>query len=292
MTERITITTLLEMKARGEKITALTAYDVLAARLLDRAGVDLILVGDSLGMVVMGYENTLPVTMEEMLHHTRAVSRGVARSLVVADMPFMSYQTGPVEALHNAGRFLKEAGAHAVKLEGGREVAPQVRALVQSGIPVLGHTGLTPQSVHQLGGFRVQGREQAQAERFLADALALEEAGAFGIVLECIPAPLAREISQNLSIPTIGIGAGVDCDGQILVVQDLLGMDSSRNLKFVRRYANLEETISGAVRSYLKDVKSRAFPGDAESFGVKGKAKQIQLYPGGGDNKPYADPED
>lgn len=277
----ITTTTLTQMKQRGEKITALTAYDAQMARLLDQAGTDVLLVGDSLGMVILGYDNTLPVTMEDVLYHTKAVTRGAKRALVIADMPFLSYQTGVRDALIHAGRFLQEAGAHGVKLEGGQCVLPQIRALVQAGIPVLGHLGLTPQSVHQLGGFKVQGKELAQAERIKAEAKELEEAGVFAIVLECIPAALAKEISQSLTIPTIGIGAGADCDGQILVIQDLLGMDATFKPKFVRRYANLHQVISEAVQAYISDVKVQAFPTDEESFAHGEGTSKTQLYSGG-----------
>lgn len=274
MKDRITTTYLTQMKKQKDKITALTAYDVQTAHLLDEAGVELLLVGDSLGMVVLGYETTLAVTMEDMLHHTKAVVRGTRRALVITDMPFMSYQTGVPDALVNAGRLLKEAGAHGVKLEGGRTILPQVTALVQAGIPVLGHLGLTPQSVHQIGGFKVQGRDHTQADRLREDALALEEAGAFAIVLECVPAALAMEISQSLSIPTIGIGAGSDCDGQILVINDLLGMSANFKPKFVRRYANLHQVITDAVQDYIADVKTQNFPTEEESF-CRGEASKV-----------------
>lgn len=283
--KKVTTATLSKMKEKGEKITALTAYDFQTASLLDEAGVELFLVGDSLGMVILGYENTIPVTMEDMIHHTQAVTRGVKRGLVVADLPFMSYQTDVKDALINAGRLMKEAGAHAVKLEGGEEVLPQIKAMVQAGIPVLGHLGLTPQSVHQLGGFKVQGKGEAQAERLKREAKALEAAGVFGIVLECIPAPLAKEVSDSLMIPTIGIGAGAECDGQILVTQDLLGMDNSFKPKFVRRYANLQEIIMKAVQEYISDVKEKNFPNAEESFGVVDASRKTQLYSGGDQNE-------
>ena len=225
---RVTTATLLEMKARGEKITMLTAYDYPTACLLDEAGIDMLLVGDSVGNVVLGYEDTLPVTMDEMIHHTRAVARGARRAMVVGDMPFLSYQASLPEAVLNAGRFLKEGGAQAVKLEGGSERANVVRALVETGIPVMGHLGLTPQSVHQLGGFRVQGKDEAAARRLLDSALALEEAGIFSLVLEAIPAELAAQVTSRLQVPTIGIGAGPDCDGQVLVVHDMLGLSGAR----------------------------------------------------------------
>ena len=288
--KKITVTELKEMKNNSVKITALTAYDVQTARLLDQAGIELILVGDSLGMVVLGYENTLPVTMEEMLHHTKAVTRGVQRALVIADLPFMSYQTGVKETLINASRFLKEAQANGVKLEGGRRIIKQVRALVETGIPVMGHLGLTPQSVLQLGGFRVQGRAEDQAEQLLIEAKELERAGVFSLVLECLPADLARKISESLKIPTIGIGAGVDCDGQILVVQDLLGMNTDFQPKFVRRYANLEEVIKKAILGYLTDVRGEKFPNLEESFQHLKTSDQTQLYSGGDDQD--ADSED
>lgn len=277
--KQVTPAKLSEMKSNVEKITALTAYDVQTARLLDRAGVEVILVGDSLGMVVLGYENTVSVTMEEMLHHTKAVTRGVERALVIADMPFMSYQLGIKEALVNASRFLKEAGAKGVKIEGGRRVLPQVTALVNAGIPVMGHLGLTPQSVLQLGGFKVQGKERVQAEQLLVEAQELEAAGVFSLVLECIPRNLAKKISENLTIPTIGIGAGEYCDGQILVIQDLLGMDADFQPKFVRRYANLQQMISKAVEDYITDVKTEKFPSPEESF--QKTSQQTQLYSGG-----------
>lgn len=277
--KQVTPSKLSEMKSNAEKITALTAYDVQTARLLDRAGVEVILVGDSLGMVVLGYENTVSVTMEEMLHHTKAVTRGVERALVIADMPFMSYQVGIKEALNNASRFLKEAGAKGVKIEGGRRVLPQVTALVNAGIPVMGHLGLTPQSVLQLGGFKVQGKERVQAEQLVVEAQELEAAGVFSLVLECIPRNLAKKISENLTIPTIGIGAGGYCDGQILVIQDLLGMDADFQPKFVRRYANLQQMITKAVDDYIIDVKTEKFPSLEESF--QKASQQTQLYSGG-----------
>lgn len=284
MKERITTTYLTQMKKNNNKITALTAYDVQMAQLLDEAGVELLLVGDSLGMVILGYENTLAVTMEDVLHHTKAVARGTHRALVIADMPFMSYQTSVQDALVNAGRFLKEADAHGVKLEGGKAILPQVTALVQAGIPVLGHIGLTPQSVHQLGGFKVQGRDGAQADRLREEARELEEAGVFAIVLECVPASLAKEISLSLTIPTIGIGAGSDCDGQILVINDLLGMSANFKPKFVRRYAELHQVITGAVQDYIADVKLQNFPDEGESFCRGESSKVTPLYSGGDEN--------
>ncbi len=265
---RITVHDLKAMKRRGEKIVMLTAYDYSTARFLDEAGVHVLLVGDSLGMVMLGYETTLPVTMDEMLHHVKAVVRGSRRAHVVADMPFLSYQTGPEDALRNAGRFLKEAGAQSVKLEGGTEVAPIVRRLVQAGIPVMGHLGLTPQSIHQFGGYRVQGRTKEAAARLLRDALALEEAGAYAVVLETVPAPLARAISERLKIPTIGIGAGPWCDGQVQVVHDILGLYPDMVPRHAKQYARLGETIREAVAAYLREVQEGAFPGPEHSHGM------------------------
>ena len=262
------VTTLVvqEMKRKGEKITMLTAYDYSTAAVVDQAGVDMILVGDSLGMCVLGYDSTLPVTMEDMIHHTKAVSRAVKRALVIADMPFMSYQVSTEEALRNAGRFMQEAGAHAIKLEGGREVAEVVRRTVAAGIPVMGHLGLTPQSVHQLGGYKVQGKGESAGKRILEDARILEEAGAFSIVLECVPEGLADEISKALRIPTIGIGGGVHCDGQVLVVNDMLGLFEKFTPKFVKKYANLNVDMKEAVGRYVDEVRKGVFPGKEHSF--------------------------
>jgi len=265
-TARVTTVTLREMKDRGERISMLTAYDYPIARLLDEAGLEVILVGDSLAMVGLGYETTLPVTMEEMLHHVRAVSRGVKRALLVADMPFGSFQASVEEGVRNAGRFLKEAGAQAVKLEGGREVADLTRRLTSVGIPVMGHLGLTPQMVHQFGGFKVQGRTAAAAERLREDALLLEEAGVFALVLEGIPWQVAEVITRELRIPTIGIGAGSSCDGQVLVTNDLLGLFDDFAPKFVKRYANLKETIAAAFTRYRQEVKAGEFPGPEHAF--------------------------
>lgn len=265
-TARVTTVTLREMKDRGEKISMLTAYDYPIARLLDEAGIEVILVGDSLAMVGLGYETTLPVTMEEMLHHVRAVSRGVKRALLVADMPFGSFQASVEEGVRNAGRFLKEAGAQAVKLEGGREVADLTRRLTSVGIPVMGHLGLTPQMVHQFGGFKVQGRTAAAAERLREDALLLEEAGVFALVLEGIPWQVAEVVTGELRIPTIGIGAGSSCDGQVLVTNDLLGLFDDFAPKFVKRYANLKETIAAAFTRYRQEVKAGEFPGPEHVF--------------------------
>ena len=255
-----TLLTLQAKKDRGEPITMLTAYDFPTARALDRAGVDSILVGDSLGMVVLGYDSTLPVTMEDMLHHARAVSRGARIAHLVGDMPFMSYQTSVEDALFNAGRFLKDGGMNAVKLEGGREIVPAVRAIVAAGIPVVGHIGLTPQKVNQLGGFRTQGKSAAAARTLIEDAHALEDAGCHLLVLEAIPDRLAGLITQRLSIPTIGIGAGAACGGQVLVTHDLLGLTDGFTPKFVKRYANLGEEVSRAVGAYVDDVAAGRFP--------------------------------
>ncbi|HEY8142211.1 MAG TPA: 3-methyl-2-oxobutanoate hydroxymethyltransferase [Kofleriaceae bacterium] len=265
-TSRVTIHTLREMKQRGERIAMLTCYDASFARLLDESHVDVLLVGDSLGMVIQGHDTTLPVTLEEMIYHCRAVARGAGRAHVVGDMPFMSYQTSVEQALANAGRLIKEGSAHSVKLEGGAQHAPLVSQLVACGIPVMGHIGLTPQSFHQLGGFKIQGRDSGAAERLMADALALEEAGAYAVVLEGIPAEIAAEITAALSIPTIGIGAGVGCDGQVLVLYDVLGMNDSFKPRFVRTYEGLATRIRTAVDAYVADVQAGAFPSDAESF--------------------------
>lgn len=266
---RVTPAEIRAMKRRGERIPMLTAYDYPTARILDAAGVPMILVGDSLGTVVLGYETTIPVTLEDVIHHCRAVVRGTARALIVADLPFMTYHASQEEALRNAARLIQEGGAQAVKLEGGAIVADTVRRLVACGIPVMGHLGLTPQSVHQLGGHRLQGKTESAARRLAEDARCLEEAGAFSIVLELIPAPLARTITQTLSIPTIGIGAGPFCDGQVQVIHDLLGMDPDFKPRHVRRYASLAESIRGAVASYVDDVREGGFPGPAESFGLE-----------------------
>ncbi|EAW35940.1 3-methyl-2-oxobutanoate hydroxymethyltransferase [Lyngbya sp. PCC 8106] len=256
----ITIQQLIQWKQQGRAIAVLTAYDYGMARILDQAGVDVILVGDSLAMVALGYETTLPLTLEEMLHHAKAVRRGVKNALMVVDLPFLTYQESPQQAMRSAGRVMKEAGAQAVKLEGGYpEMAQTVRYLVQAGIPVMGHVGLTPQSVHQLGGFRKQGKTAEAADRILTEAIALENAGAFAVVLEHIPAKLAMEITQKLTIPTIGIGAGAHCDGQVLVTPDLLGL-SAWQPPFVKTYANLEEGVTQAIQQYCQEVRSRQFP--------------------------------
>ena len=261
-----TIRDLGQMKQQQEKITVLTAYDYPFAQLISDAGIDLLLVGDSVGSVFSGYDNTLPVTMDEMIYHTRAVVRGAGQTLVVADMPFMSYQTDLRDARHNAGRLIKEAGAQAVKLEGGEPMAETIQAIVNIDIPVMGHVGLTPQSIHRMGGFRVQGRDDQQAAQILADAKAVEEAGAFAMVLEGIPSCLAKQITETVSIPTIGIGAGADCDGQVLVIHDILGLCDKYSPKFVKRYADVSSSISAGIGDYIREVKAGEFPTEAHSF--------------------------
>jgi 3-methyl-2-oxobutanoate hydroxymethyltransferase len=263
---RVTITEIKEMKQRKEKIPMLTAYDYVTAKMVDEAGVPLILVGDSLGMVMLGYESTIPVTMEEMIHHTKAVVRGTRKALVVGDMPFMTYHISVSDALHNAARFIQEGGTQAVKVEGGEVVAEIVRQLVDCGIPVMGHIGLTPQSIHQLGGFKVQGKGVEGAKKLLNDARILEEAGVFAIVLECTPAPLSKLITQKLAIPTIGIGAGPDCDGQVQVISDLLGLYTEFVPKHAKQYARLAGEIRNAVSSYIAEVKSSSFPTAEQSY--------------------------
>jgi 3-methyl-2-oxobutanoate hydroxymethyltransferase len=266
---RTTPRDLSEMKRRGQRIAMLTAYDYLVAKILDRVGVPIILVGDSLGTTVLGYETTIPVTLADVIHHSRAVSRACQRALVVADMPFMTYHPSADDALRHAARLLQEGGVHAVKLEGGSVVAETIRRLVDAGIPVQGHLGLTPQSVYQLGGYRVQGKTSTAAQRLLDDARRLQDAGAFSIVLELIPALLARSITEALSIPTIGIGAGPHCDGQVQVISDLLGLDPDFHPRHVRRYAALADVIGDAVTRYVDDVRNGGFPGPAESFGLE-----------------------
>lgn len=264
--KRVTTRTILASKKERKKIACLTAYDVLTARLLDQAGVDLILVGDSLGMVFQGHETTLPVTLDEMIYHAKAVVRGVDRAMVIVDMPFMSYQPGAQEGFRNAGRIMKEAGAGGVKIEGGREVTEMVRLTTGAGIPVMGHLGLMPQSIHQYGGYQPRGATKAEAQRVLADARALEDAGVFAIVLEKIPAALAAKVTAAVSVPTIGIGAGPRCDGQILVVSDMLGLYEEFRPRFVRRYASLADVIRSAVGKYVSDIRGGAFPSDDESY--------------------------
>ncbi len=268
MERRVSITDLKAMKKRGERIAMLTAYDYPSARLVEQAGVPIILVGDSLGMVVLGYDSTIPVTMEEMLHHVKAVVRGTRKAHVVADMPFMSYQAGPQDALRNAGRMLKEGGAQSVKLEGGQHVAETVRLLVSSGIPVMGHVGLTPQSVNQFGGYKVQGKTPAAAVKLVNDAVTLEQAGAYAVVLETIPAQLAEMITEKVSVPTIGIGAGPHCDGQVQVLHDMLGLFTDFVPRHAKRYAQVGEVIQEAVGQYVAEVQDGAFPTERESFFV------------------------
>lgn len=266
---KITVRDFRQKKKAGEPLTMLTAYDYPTALAVDRAGINSVLVGDSLGMVVLGYQNTLPVTMEDMLHHCRAVSRGASFPLLIGDMPFMSYQVSVEQAVANAGRFLQEAGMDAVKLEGGRDRAEAVRQIVAAGIPVMGHLGLTPQSVNTLGGFRPQARTSSAAKRLIDDAFALEEAGAFSVVLESVPARLAEWISKKIAIPTIGIGAGVGCDGQVLVTHDLLGLFDRFTPKFVKKYASLHSVMADAFAGFKSDVETRSFPTDEHSVTMK-----------------------
>jgi len=263
---KTTILDIYKKKADKQKITMLTAYDYPTAQIVDQAGIDMILVGDSLGNVVQGVANTLPVTMDEMVYHAKMVVRAAQSAMVVGDMPFLSYQTHRAEAVRNAGRFLKEAGCEVVKLEGGSQMADTIRAIVDAGIPVVAHIGLTPQYVHQLGGFKVQGRDEAAREKLLADARAVQDAGAFSVVIEAVPSALAAEITALLRIPTIGIGAGPDCDGQVLVLHDLLGLFDRFTPKFVKRYANLKEQALTAVRQYKQEVESGSFPSKEHSF--------------------------
>ncbi|MFQ6026801.1 MAG: 3-methyl-2-oxobutanoate hydroxymethyltransferase [Dehalococcoidia bacterium] len=265
---RVTIKNILDLKAKGEKIPMVTAYDYTTARLADAAEIPIVLVGDSLGMVVLGYDSTIPVTMEDMIHHVKMVSRGAQRALIVGDLPFMSYQIDTAQALTNAARLLQEGGAQTVKLEGGESVAETVHRIVQSGIPVMGHIGLTPQSVNAFGGYRVQGRDRQEAVQLLKDAKALEEAGAYAVVLELVPTPLARLISQRLTIPTIGIGAGPGCDGQVQVLHDMLGLFTDFIPKHAKKYANLADTIQATFSEYAREVREGNFPTDKESFGM------------------------
>jgi 3-methyl-2-oxobutanoate hydroxymethyltransferase len=263
---KITTISLFEKKQKGEPITALTAYDYATARLVDEAGIDVILVGDSLAQVVLGYDNTLPVSMEEMLHHTRAVRRAVKRALLVADMPYGTYQLDTSEALRNAARFLKEAGAEAVKVEGGEKRVDLIRRLIDAEVPVMGHIGLTPQSVHAMGGYKVQGKSLKAIEQLMRDAVALDDAGVFSIVLEGIPREVAAMISEEVRTPTIGIGAGPQCDGQILVINDLIGLSFTPAAKFVRTYTDVGAAIKGAVEAYKSDVEAGGYPSDSESY--------------------------
>jgi 3-methyl-2-oxobutanoate hydroxymethyltransferase len=263
---KITINDLLKKKAEGSKITMLTAYDYPFAQIVDEAGIDAILVGDSLAMVVQGLENTLPVTMDEMLYHTKMVSRAVKNAMVIGDMPFMSYQVSVEEAVRNAGRFLKEAGAAAVKMEGGSEVAEHIRAMTRSEIPVMAHIGLTPQAIHRMGGYKVQGKTEDAQKKLIEEAHTVEDAGAFALILEAIPMELAKKITEELSIPTIGIGAGPYCDGQVLVIHDVLGLFERFIPKFVKRYTNLKEQALHAIKIYKEEVEKGIFPSDKESF--------------------------
>jgi 3-methyl-2-oxobutanoate hydroxymethyltransferase len=265
---KITVPALRARKGKGQKIAVLTAYDATFARLLEEGGADVLLVGDSLGMVVQGLPNTLPVTLDEICYHGRAVARAVQRAHLVGDMPFMSYQLSPEQALSSAGRMLKEGGFEAVKLEGGQKIAAQVRAIVEAGIPVMGHVGLLPQSVHAMGGFRVQGTQEEAAEGVIADARALEQAGVYSVVVEGVPAELGRRITEAVSVPTIGIGAGPHCDGQVLVCYDFLGMFSNVRPKFVKRYAELGEAVIEATKRYVSEVQAGAFPAAEHSFGA------------------------
>ena len=263
-----TVVTLQQMKEKGEKSSMLTAYDYSTAKLEDEAGVNTILVGDSLGNVILGYEDTISVTMEDMIHHGAAVARGAKNALVIIDMPFMSYQTSVYDAVVNAGRLMKEGRAGAVKLEGGAEVCPQIRAIVNAGIPVCAHLGLTPQSINAFGGFKVQGKSEAAARKILEDAKAVQEAGAFALVLEAVPRKLAALITKDLSIPTIGIGAGKECDGQVLVYQDLLGMFSDFTPKFVKRYAEIGDIMKNAFRLYIEEIQNGVFPGEENEYKI------------------------
>lgn len=269
MNQRVSKSTIAHKKQNGTPITMLTAYDYSMAKLLDENEIDMFLVGDSLGNVILGHESTLPVTMEDMIHHTKTVVRAAKHAMVVADMPFLSYQVSIEDAVRNAGRLMKESGAHAVKLEGGAEMADTVRAICRAGIPVVGHIGLTPQSIHQLGGFKVQGKETSAAQKLLDDAKALEEAGAFVIVLECVPTKLAAKVTASLTrAATIGIGAGADCDGQVLVINDMLGMNRDFKPKFVKQFADLHTIISQAVQAYKQEVEARTFPAPEHGFTI------------------------
>lgn len=268
MANKVSIPELQQKKKEGRPITMLTAYDYPGALLVDEAGIDMILVGDSLAMTVLGYANTVSITMDEMLHHCKAVARGAQRAFLVGDMPFMSYQVEPAEAVRNAGRFLKEAGMDAVKLEGGQEVLDSVRAIVRAGIPVMGHLGLTPQTATRLGGYKVQGTTAAGARQLLDDALALQETGCFSLVLEAVPAPVGRLVSQRLAIPTVGIGAGVGCDGQVLVFHDVLGLFDRFTPRFVKRYAELRQPVLAAFQAFRDEVENRTFPTADHSFNI------------------------
>jgi 3-methyl-2-oxobutanoate hydroxymethyltransferase len=264
--KRITTKSLFLLKKKGIKISVLTAYDFITAKLLDEAGIEIILVGDSLGNVFQGNETTLPVTMDEMIYHTKAVSKGISHAMLVVDMPFMSYQLSPDEAFRNAGRIMKETSAGGVKLEGGKRVAKAIRKITRSGIPLMGHIGLTPQSIHQFGSYRERGRDEKEAAELLEDAKIIEESGAFALVLEKIPAELAGRITESVQIPTIGIGAGPHCDGQVLVTPDMLGLNVDFHPRFVRHYAELANRLSEAVKNYIRDVKEKKFPSEEESY--------------------------
>ncbi|HCD52431.1 MAG TPA: 3-methyl-2-oxobutanoate hydroxymethyltransferase [Balneolaceae bacterium] len=264
---KITTQTVVEMKQNGEKISMLTAYDYTMASILDKAGIEILLVGDSASNVMAGFDTTVPITLDNMIYHTSCVVRAVDRALVVADLPFMSYQVTPKEALKSAGRMMKEAGAHAIKMEGGAPIIETVKRIVDAGIPVMGHLGLTPQSIYKFGTYKVRAQEEEEAEQLIKDARLLEEAGCFGIVLEKIPSRLAKKVTEELSIPTIGIGAGGDCDGQVLVVHDMLGMNKDFSPRFLRRYADLNSVMTDAVKQYISDVKSRDFPNKDEQYG-------------------------
>lgn len=263
-----TTTSIMQMKNSGHKISMLTAYDYTTARLLDEAGVNTILVGDSLGNVILGYEDTISVTVEDMIHHSAAVARGAKNALVVTDLPFMSYQTSVYDAVVNAGRLMKEGRAGAVKLEGGKEVCPQIKAIVSAGIPVVAHLGLTPQSINTFGGFKVQGKTEAAAKKLIEDAKAVEEAGAFLLVLECVPAKLAKLVTESINIPTIGIGAGAGCDGQVLVIYDMLGMFSDFKPKFVKHFANAGDMIREAVKTYIAEIDDGTFPAEEHCYKI------------------------
>lgn len=264
--KKVTTQTVVEMKERGDKISMLTAYDYTMARIVDQAGIDVILVGDSASNVMAGYETTVPMTMEHMIYHASCVVRGVDTALVIADLPFMSYQVTSEEALVNAGRMMKEAGVHGVKLEGGKPVAKTVEKIVEAGIPVMGHLGLTPQSIYKFGTYKVRAKENSEAEQLVEDAKRLEEAGCFALVLEKIPAKLAKKVSAELSIPTIGIGAGAQCDGQVLVTHDMLGLNKEFKPRFLRRYADMHDTMTDAVQNYISDIKSGDFPNENEQY--------------------------
>lgn len=263
---RVTTQTVVDMKRDGEKISMLTAYDFTMARIVDQAGIDVILVGDSASNVMAGHETTVPMTLEHMIYHASSVVRGVQKALVIADLPFMSFQVTAREALNSAGRMMKEAGAHAVKLEGGASIADTVKRIVDAGIPVMGHLGLTPQSIYKFGTYKVRAKEQQEADELVRDAKLLEEAGAFGVVLEKIPSELAKRVTESISVPTIGIGAGPHCDGQVLVLHDMLGLNKDFNPRFLRRYADLDMEMTRAVQQYVKDVKSVDFPNDNEQY--------------------------